>query len=1102
MRRPRRSAQRVLFLGATVSGIQPDAAKTAAGDSRSAAISAPQTAAATLLERRDAVLQAWRSALPPALLGVDGPADALLEDLLEGLADRQSLEHAARAFGVAAVARGVGVGTLAGALGDLFAVASTLLGRQPAEWDHSLLTLRVRTLEHALEAHASASASAIDSAHRSQVLSSLQRRILALSASVGPHTRLDEFTQSLVRTACEVGDAAAGVLFLYDGADTTFYAEARLGIGEDEWRDILALPVPKRVYDRMVVDEQHLDTPLVIGAHSPLLDDAEVASCFAPLLRPARGPGDGSLSPAGSAVRMMILALDVPGRGTVGFCALRDTQNAEDPGAAVRQALQMLGAHGAIFIENITLYRMQMESAAISSALLQVAGVVGTADIDMLVQRTLSVLPRLFGGETAALLYLDRKRGQLRMLEARGDDSALTAITEVMVTAARMEQLDAVLHASAASAIEEGDIGHLLPPGLVQARGIRSALVMPLGLSTRQGDALVVFWMASAHRFRGLDLEVARGASELLGVALTNAQLFAEATDRAEQLSALYRTGQMMSSSLDLEHLLGTITAAAVALTRSKICVIYLIDPRAGVLEYVAGTGLSDPSAVRASVQPGEGFLGRCALLGKPLLVDDLQADQVPPPPEAAIDPELHAALFLPLSAGGEVIGVLATAAQMPSYYLAEHQQILQAFAHQAAVAIERTRLYEAEQRRRELAEVQQTMMHTLGSSLEMRDVLLQILGFCRELVGYSIAAIHIFEAGHVELGLQMDTSGVASEVVSHSPFVFNEPLYSQLRDATAAVVVSDVRREPLWRSSAIAPAAGSWIGAPLLADADFLVLLDLFSVQQGTYTQEDAESIEQFAHQIAFAIRNARIYAREREAKLRLEELDQLRADFVSTVSHELRTPLTGIKGFTETLLNYWTRLDDERKHHYLERIFSASKRLQRLVQDLLFVSKVEGGNLPLSVRKVELPDLLDSAEMEITQKYRGQEIALEIPPDLPLVLADADRTQQVLVNLMDNAVKYSSEGSPITVRCIVLPDVLRLSVIDRGPGIRPQDLSRLFTRFGKIDQVIRAGHVGTGLGLFISKQLVEQMGGVIEVESVPGQGSTFSFTLPRADE
>jgi signal transduction histidine kinase len=399
------------------------------------------------------------------------------------------------------------------------------------------------------------------------------------------------------------------------------------------------------------------------------------------------------------------------------------------------------------------------------------------------------------------------------------------------------------------------------------------------------------------------------------------------------------------------------------------------------------------------------------------------------------------------------------------------------------------------------VAELQQTMTQALGSTLELRDVLTQVLRFVGMLVGYTVAGVHVLNEDQIDLAVICDEVGTVSDQPFHLPSVLHDPLYIQMRDAGSAVVVSDTTREPLWRSIPAHPLVASWIGAPLLIDGNYVVILDLYSPEPRAYSQEDADTIAQFANQVGFAVRNARIYAREHEAKMRLEELDQLRTDFVSTVSHELRTPLTGIKGFTETLLTYWSRLDDERRHHYLDRIYIASKRLQRLVQDLLFVSRVEGGTLPLSIRRVQLLDLIEPSVAEIKQKYRSQVVRLDIPPDMPLVLADADRVQQVLTSLMDNGVKYSPEGSEIEVRCLVLPDAVQVTVIDHGLGIREQDMPRLFTRFGKIDQVIRAGHVGTGIGLFISKQLVEQMNGAIAVHSVVGKGSEFSFTLPRAD-
>jgi GAF domain-containing protein len=387
------------------------------------------------------------------------------------------------------------------------------------------------------------------------------------------------------------------------------------------------------------------------------------------------------------------MQMAAPGRGVIGFVAAAPAAQSAPLGPLVLWALQALMAQAAAVIESINLYRMQAEQAAVSTALLQVATAVGTTDLDTLVQRTLAVLPDLFGGQVAALLYLDHRRSELRLLEPKQAGGPLTALTEARVAPAKLELLAPVLRGTEPTALEEAETAQLLPTGLVESRRLRAALIIPLHLSNRPADALGVFWSTAPHRFRPRDLETARGVSELVGVALANAQLFTEARDRAEELASLYRTGQMMSSSLDLDELLRTITAAAVDLTRSKICMIYLINPKTGLLDVGAGTGLDGREQAPTALRPDVGLLGRCVLLGKPLLINDLEEESQTQPFASAGVTDLHGALFLPLITSGEVIGVLGTAADVPGYYLPEHQQILQAFAHQAAVAIERARL-------------------------------------------------------------------------------------------------------------------------------------------------------------------------------------------------------------------------------------------------------------------------------------------------------------------------------------------------------------------------------------------------------------------------
>jgi GAF domain-containing protein len=936
------------------------------------------------------------------------------------------------------------------------------------------------------------------------------QRILSLSAEASPSASLDEFAQEVAHTATDVGGFDYAVTFQYDAVDDTYYAEASYNLEPREWDEVVALSMPRRIYERLAGASSE-SMPSVVQATDPLFADPEVVACLGPLLGgpaepPSRLAADTAPHPSGQHGRtvsgLAVLPLERISRGRLGCVIGGYGQASQKLSRTACSALALLGSQGAMLWESILQYNQQREEAAVSSALLQVAEVVGSTDLDVLVQRTLAVLPQLFGGQFAALLYLDQRRTEMRMLEPKGPTGSLTGLTEVKLLPLKFEQLQPVLRGTEPVAVDGSQIARVLPDRLVQARGLKSALIIPLSRPNQPADALAIFWTEAPHRFRPRDLDVARGVSDLVGVALSNAQLFAEAHSRTEQLSALYQTGQLMSSSLDLDATLRTISAASVQLTQSRSCFIYLVDEATGLLDYAASTGHADRSAPPASIRPGEGLFGRCALREQPIVVDDLQAAaHTSTTYEPMFSAGVRSAMVLPLMAHGQLIGVLGTAADRPSFYLAEHQQILHAFANQAAIAIERARLYAAQLRRREIAELQQTMTHALGSTLELDSVLRQVLHFVGILLPADLAGVHVWQAGTIQLALVRAADRTESMTPLHTGDTWQNPLYAQMRSMGSAIVVSHTAREPLWHPPQAPVAVGSWIGVPLFLEGDYMVVLDLYSCEQGTYSQQDADNVGQFAQHVGFAVRNARIYAREHQAKTRLEEVEQLRVDFVSTVSHELRTPLTGIRGFTETLLTYWTRLDEDRRQQYLQRIHKASKRLERLVQDLLFVSNIEGGLLPLTILHVPVQELFDAAVSEIQQKYRGLGVEVDLAPGLPEVTADPDRVQQVLVVLMDNAAKYSPEGAPIRAEAVLLDDHVEFSVVDKGPGIHPADLPRLFTRFGKIDQVTRESHVGTGLGLFIAKQLVEQMHGVLTVLSVVGEGSRFSFTLPRAD-
>jgi signal transduction histidine kinase len=213
-----------------------------------------------------------------------------------------------------------------------------------------------------------------------------------------------------------------------------------------------------------------------------------------------------------------------------------------------------------------------------------------------------------------------------------------------------------------------------------------------------------------------------------------------------------------------------------------------------------------------------------------------------------------------------------------------------------------------------------------------------------------------------------------------------------------------------------------------------------------------------------------------------------------ISTVSHELRSPLTSVKGYTSLMLSRWDRLKDDQKRSMLEQVHHDADRVTRLVTELLDISRLETGRLVLRRQMVDLPELASSVVEKVAMGVEDLDCSVAFAADLPRVYADPDKVEQVLTNLVENAAKY---GSPteMAVTGEVVDGVVAVAVRDTGSGIPADDLPRVFTKFFRRDH---GRPNGTGLGLWISRGLVEAHGGELTASSVLGQGSTFRFTLP----
>ena len=412
-------------------------------------------------------------------------------------------------------------------------------------------------------------------------------------------------------------------------------------------------------------------------------------------------------------------------------------------------------------------------------------------------------------------------------------------------------------------------------------------------------------------------------------------------------------------------------------------------------------------------------------------------------------------------------------------------------YASQVTMALDRAKLIDAEWQRMRIAQALERATAVLSASLDASEIYKQVLGLFSGVVDFDTATMLLIEDGMAR--------SVGEWKLHYNPFLSGSAGFSAQEDPIIAAwlrdgrqepeLIPDTREEPRWmalgsRNGDYIDSIRCYLGAPLLIDGQIVGALALGNYLPASFDQIAVAAATEFAERLARALRNARLYDVERAANARLQTLVQLQDDFVATVSHELRTPLTSILGFSENLLTYWARASDEQRLSSVEKIQRASLRLDRLVRDLLHISRMDAGAIRLDLDQQALAPVLEQSIEDLQIRYAGQLVLVDPALAGAQVWADAERLQQVASNLLDNAAKYSPEGSPIAVRWHAQGGYGVLSFRDLGHGIRREDEPLLFRRFGKLDTSIRAGHIGTGLGLYICRQFVQAMGGRIWYE------------------
>jgi PAS domain S-box-containing protein len=506
-----------------------------------------------------------------------------------------------------------------------------------------------------------------------------------------------------------------------------------------------------------------------------------------------------------------------------------------------------------------------------------------------------------------------------------------------------------------------------------------------------------------------------------------------------QQRDYLLSISRAMTARLDLPSLLQLIIEKAVEMLRGEAGLIALRG-RDGDLHVRASYGLPAPTT---------------QLFAPLLSIVPLQRARWPLPDlyhrlalvAASAGISLRQVVGLPLSLDDRQIGVIYVFRTRDSAFSSDDRQVLSSFADQAAIAVRNATLYQ------QLAEQKGRLDAIIENSA---DGVLILDSDCRiQTVNRALSAM----------------TGWSPEEASGQP-------------CRQVIALCDARGANICETGC--PLGRIPIGKELQVEGDIVradgIRTSVTITYSPLYDDEDT---------LVNIIGSVHDVTRYREA-------EEMKSMFISVISHELKTPVALIKGYANTLRRDDAHWDQQTTRESLTIIEEESDRLDRLIDNLLEASRIQAGNLKLEMSDVSIPKLAAKAVERFRVQAANHKLELDFPPSFPPVLADEERLQEVFSNLLSNAIKYSPNGGTIRVGGRVQRDLIEVSVSDQGQGIPPDKQTRLFEPFYRVDAGLGRRTQGVGLGLFLCKAIVEGHGGRIWVESAPGQGSTFHFTLP----
>jgi signal transduction histidine kinase len=465
----------------------------------------------------------------------------------------------------------------------------------------------------------------------------------------------------------------------------------------------------------------------------------------------------------------------------------------------------------------------------------------------------------------------------------------------------------------------------------------------------------------------------------------------------------------------------------------------------------------------------------------------------------------VRAIVFAPMLFEGKGIGAIWVARTQPGAFTDKQIAQLRTFADQAVIAIQNARLFNETKEALEQQKASGEVLSAISSSIaDTRPVFHKILLSCQRLfAGKQVGINLVAEDGRIVIGAYEGPG--REELERIGPFPPGESSGSG-----AAIAQRQVKHYPdaqngadvpqITRRGCAAIGVKSAIFAPMLWEGQGIGVIFVGRDFVGPFSEKEIALLKTFADQAVIAIQNARLFREIQEKSAQLEVANKHKSDFLANMSHELRTPLNAIIGFSEVLIERMFGEVNEKQAEYLKDIHESGRHLLSLINDILDLSKIEAGRMELELSSFDLPGAVSNAMTLVRERAQrhGIQLGLNMDPRVGEFQADERKVKQILLNLLSNAVKFTPDGGRVDVSAKLDTDKVQIAVKDTGVGIAPEDHAAVFEEFKQVGRDYTRKAEGTGLGLALTKRLVELHGGEISLESTLGKGATFTVKLP----